>query len=117
MTCLEFFEAFEKGQRKFNDLDFEELDGFSNRDFSGVEFSGCFFALDFRNSNLSNAKFIGCNVKTTDYRQTNLTNALMKNCCIEGTMFEGAITDGFQFIENYFCGCVLDQEDFKRKFR
>jgi hypothetical protein len=33
MTYLEFFEAFEKGQRKFNDLDFEKLDGFSNRLF------------------------------------------------------------------------------------
>jgi uncharacterized protein YjbI with pentapeptide repeats len=114
LTCLEFFEAFEKGHRKFNDLEFEELDGFSNKDFSGVEFTGCFFALDFRNSNLSKSKFVRCNVKTSDFRQANLTNALMKNCSIESAMFEGAITDGFQFIENYCYGCVLDQEDFER---
>jgi len=38
MTHLEFFEAFEKGQRKFKNLDFfEDLEGFSNKNFSGVE--------------------------------------------------------------------------------
>jgi len=33
MTHLEFFEAFEQGQRKFNNLDFEDLEGFSDKDF------------------------------------------------------------------------------------
>ena len=116
MTHLDFFEAFEKGQRKFNDLDFENLEGFSNKDFSGVEFEGCFFALDFRNSKLTDSKFIGCNVKTTDFRQANLTNALMRNCCVEGAMFKGAQTDGFQFIENYFMGSESGQEDFEKYF-
>ena len=45
MTHLEFFEAVKKGHKKFNDLDFENLEGFSNRDFSGVEFEGCFLLL------------------------------------------------------------------------
>ena len=116
MTHLDFFEAFEHGQRKFNNLDFENLEGFSNKDFSGVEFEGCFFALDFRNSNLTNSKFIGCNVKTTDFRQTNLTNALMKNCCIEGAMFKDAIIDNFQFVENYCFGSASGQEDFEKYF-
>ena len=116
MTHLEFFEAFEKGQKKFDNLDFENLEGFSNKDFSGVEFEGCFFALDFRNSNLTNAKFIGCNVKTTDFRQANLTNALMKYCCVDGAMFKGAKTNGFQFVENYCQGTVSGQEDFEKYF-
>ena len=116
MTHLEFFEAFEKGQRKFDNLDLEDLEGFSDKDFSGVEFENCFLNLDFRNSNLSNSKFIGCNVKCADFRQTDLTNALMENCSVESAMFKGAKTDGFQFIENYFCGNASEQEDFEKYF-
>jgi len=117
MTHLDFFEAFERGQRKFNNLDFENLEGFSDKDFSGAEFENCFFALDFRNSNLTNSKFFECNVKTTDFRQAILTNALMKNCCVEGAMFKGAKTEGFQFIENYCFGSSSGQEDFERYFK
>jgi len=116
MTHLEFFEAFEKGERKFNNLDFENFEDFSNRNFSDVEFNNCFFALDFRNSNLTNSKFIECNIKTTDFREANLTNALMINCCVEGAMFKGAKTDGFQFVENHCFGIVLRQEDFGKYF-
>ena len=116
MTHVEFFEAFKKGQKKFNSLDFEDLDGFSNKDFSGIEFEGCFLNLDFRNSNLSNSKFIGCNIKCADFRQTNLTNALIKNCCVESAMFKGAKTNGVQFIDNYFCGSTIEQNDFEKYF-
>ena len=116
MTYLEFFEAFEQGQRKFNNLDFEDLEGFSNKDFSGVEFENCFLDLDFRNSDLSNSKFTACNIKCIDLRQTNLTNALIKNCCVESAMFKGAKTDGFQFIENYCFGSTIEQGDFEKYF-
>jgi len=116
MTNLEFFEAFEQGHRKFDNLDFEDFGGFSEKDFSGVEFENCFLNLDFRNSNLSNSKFITCNVKCADFRQANLTNALMKNCSVESAMFKGAKIDGFQFIENYFCGSIIEQGAFEKYF-
>jgi len=46
-------------QRYFLDLDFEYLDGFSNKDFSDIVFKSYFLYVDFGNSNLTNAKFIG----------------------------------------------------------
>ncbi len=116
MTHSAFFEAFGKGQRKFDNLDFEYLEGFSNKDFSDVEFENCFLFLDFRNSNLSNAKFISCNIKEIDLRNTNLTNALIKNCLVESAMFKGAKTDGFRFIDNYYFGVTVGQEEFERDF-
>jgi hypothetical protein len=115
LTHIEFFEAYKNGQRHFLDLDFEYLDGFSNKDFSDIVFEGCFLYLDFRNSNLTNAKFIGCNIKEIDLRQVNLTNALMTNCLVESAMFKGATVTGFKFIDNYYYGLALGQEEFDDK--
>jgi len=115
LTHIEFFEAYKNGQRQFSDLDFEYLEGFSNKDFSDIVFEGCFLYLDFRNSDLTNAKFIGCNIKEIDLRQANLTNALMTNCLVESAMFNGATVTGFKFIDNYYFGLTLGQKDFDDK--
>jgi len=112
MTATEFFEAYNKGQREFINLDFEYLEGFANRDFSNIVFKDCFLYLDFRNCNFTNAQFIGCNIKEIDLRSSNLTNALMTKCLVECAMFRNAIVDGFRFIENYYYGLTLNQEDF-----
>lgn len=114
MTHLEFFEAYKSGQRIFSDLDFEYLDGFSNKNFSDTTFENCFLYLDFRCSNLTNAKFIGCNIKEIDLRQANLTNALITNCLVESAMFKGSTVNGFKFIDNYFYGSTLNQDDFDK---
>ncbi|MCZ8216379.1 MAG: pentapeptide repeat-containing protein, partial [Cyclobacteriaceae bacterium] len=82
MTVKDFFDAFKEGQRHFIGLEFEYEDGFSNRDFSNVTFEGCFLYLDFRNSNLSNSKFIRCNIKDIDLRGTDLTNSFMTKCLV-----------------------------------
>ena len=115
LTHIEFFEAYKNGQRRFLDLDFEYLDGFSNNDFSDIIFEGCFLYVDFRNSNLTNAKFIGCNIKEIDLRQANLTNALMTNCLVESALFKGATVKGFKFLDNYYYGLTLGQEEFDEK--
>lgn len=112
MTHFEFFEAYNNGQRHFLNLDFEYLDGFTNKDFSNVIFESCLLYLDFRGTNLTNAQFISCNIKEIDLRNTNLTNAVMKNCLVESAMFKGALTTDFRFIENYYYGLTLGQQDF-----
>jgi uncharacterized protein YjbI with pentapeptide repeats len=114
MTPDEFFEAYKNGQRHFIDLDFEYVDGFANKDFSNIIFEGCFLYLDFRESNLTNAQFIGCNIKEIDLRGCNLTNAYMTNCLVESATFKSAITGGFRFIDNYFYGSTIGQEDFNK---
>jgi uncharacterized protein YjbI with pentapeptide repeats len=108
-----FFEAYKSGQRHFIDLEFEYLEGFSNRDFSDIIFENCFLYVDFRNSNLTNAKFIGCNIKEIDLRQANLTSALMTNCLVESAMFKGAVVTGFKFIDNYYYGSTIGREEFE----
>ncbi len=115
MTVSQFFAAFDAGQRHFTALDFEYEEGFSGKDFSGVIFENCFLYLDFRNSNLYDAQFIGCNIKEIDLRGANLTGAFMTRCLVESAMFRGACTAGFRFVENYCYGVVLNQTDFDEK--
>jgi uncharacterized protein YjbI with pentapeptide repeats len=116
MTVKEFFEAYKNGQRHFFDLDFEYEDGFSENDFSNVIFEGCCLYLDFRNTNLTNAQFISCNIKEIDLRSANLTDALIKNCLVESAIFKGAIVKNFKFIDNYFYGLTVGQKEFDEKF-
>jgi uncharacterized protein YjbI with pentapeptide repeats len=113
MTVPEFFEAIRNGQKHFVNLDFEDEKGFAGKDFSGVTFESCFLYVDFRNCNLTNAKFISCNLKEIDLRHTNLTNASMNKCLVESAMFSGANLTNFEFKENYFFGHTLYQDDLK----
>jgi hypothetical protein len=115
LTHIKFFQAYQNGQRHFLDLDFEFLDGFSNKDFSDIVFENCFLNVDFRNSNLTNAKFIGCHTKEIDLRNANLINALMTNCLVECALFKGATVDGFKFLDNYYYGLTVGQEEFNDK--
>lgn len=115
LTNIDFFEAYKHGQRNFLDLNFEYLDGFSNKDFSNIVFENCFLYVDFRNSNLTNAKFIECNIKEIDLRKANLTNAFMTNCLVESALFKGASVNGFQFLNNYYYGLTIGQKEFDEK--
>lgn len=112
MTANDFFKSYVNGQRHFDSLDFENIDGFSNHNFENIVFQNCFLCLDFKESNFSNAQFIGCNIKGIDLRKANLTNALMKNCLVESALFKGATTTGFTFIENYYYGTTIGQREF-----
>ncbi|HWB25231.1 MAG TPA: pentapeptide repeat-containing protein [Chitinophagaceae bacterium] len=112
MTNIEFFEAYKSGQRHFTNVDFDEESDFSNKDFSNVIFENCFLYVDFRNTNLTNAKFIQCNSKEIDLRNSNLTNAYMTRCLVESVMFKGAIVTGFEFVDNYYFGMTIGQKEF-----
>lgn len=114
MTIAHFFEALSNGQRHFTGLDFEYLDGFQNRDFSGCIFENCFLYLDFEGSNFSHAQFIGCNIKEIRLVNCNLEHAVMENCLVESAEFTGSKVDGFVFLENYYYGHTLNQEDFEK---
>lgn len=112
MDYSAFFKAYNNGQRHFVDLDFEDVEGFSNQDFSNIIFENCLLYADFSHSNLTNAKFIGCNIKVIDLSYCNLTNAFMTECSVEGTFFKNAIIEGFTFIENYCYGVTIGQKEF-----
>jgi len=111
-TIDQLLEAYKNGQRKFENWDFEEDGSIEGLNLTGIEFYGCFLFLNFQNANLSNSKFIECNIKTADFSGANLTNALIKNCAVESTTFKGSINTGFRFEENYAYGAIATQKDF-----
>ncbi|RZL45074.1 MAG: hypothetical protein EOP00_18230 [Pedobacter sp.] len=113
MTLSEFLESYKNGQRHFVELDFECVDGFKNSNFSNAIFEKCFLYVDFTNSNLTNTVFFNCNLKMVDFTNVNFTNATLKNCSIESAIFKNVIIENFKFIENYYCGSILNQEDFE----
>ena len=100
ITKEEFLQRVQSGQTVFDDIDMENVD-LSGEQLEHLTFQNCFLAVDFRNCNLSNTKFLQSNIKTCDFRNANLTNVVMKNVSFESTRFKGAITKGFSFIDNY----------------
>ena len=116
-TIEELLNAFFAGQRHFQNWDFDEDGTIKGINLSGIIFEECFLFLDFRDSNLTNTKFIKCNIKTADFRGSDLTHALIKNCSVESTTFKGAKTDNLIFKENYCYGNVVNQKDFDEIFK
>jgi hypothetical protein len=39
----------------------------------------------------------------------------MTNCLVESALFKGAIVNGFKFIDNYYYGLTIGQEEFEEK--
>ncbi len=116
-TIEQLLAAYKAGQRKFDNWDFREDGSTRGMNLTGIEFTNCFLYLDFRDSNLSNSKFIGCNIKTADFRGANLKNALITNCSVESTMFKGANIENFRFEDNYSYGATVGPDDFEELFR
>ena len=108
--------AYESSQRKFESWDFEEDGSVHGLDLVEVEFINCFMFLDFRKANLTNSRFISCNIKTADFREANMENVLIRNCCVESTLFKGAQIEGFRFEENYSHGYTTKPGDFEKLF-
>lgn len=96
----EFLEKVQSGRKVFEEIELENID-LKNENLSGITFKNCFISADFRNSNLSNTKFIQSTINASDFRNSDLTNGLMENVSFESTKFKGAKTDGFIFNDNY----------------
>jgi uncharacterized protein YjbI with pentapeptide repeats len=109
-TPQNLLHAYEKGKRHFTNLSFECGESFEGWNLSGSTFEKSWFCAYFTNTNLSNCKFIGCNIKTSDFRGANLTNALFTECSVESTRYKGSIMDGFVFENNYFMGSIAGHE-------
>jgi uncharacterized protein YjbI with pentapeptide repeats len=108
---IQFEELYEMGERNFRFFDLEKRD-LANKNLEGSFFEECIISADFSNCNLSNSKFLTCNLKTSIFSNANLTGALIQNCSVESTVFDGAITDNFRFISNYCYSRVLNEKEF-----
>lgn len=116
-TIKDFLSAYSDGKRHFLNWDFDEGISVKGMNLTDVYFEKCFLFLDFRETKLINAKFIGCNIKTADFSDSDLTNAMIKNCSVESTIFKGAITNNLIFKDNYCYGNTVNQSDFGKLFK
>jgi uncharacterized protein YjbI with pentapeptide repeats len=117
-TIQHFLDAYKNGQRSFINLELdEEIGGVSGELLHDCIFEHCFLFLDFRNADLTNSKFLSCNIKTADFRNAILSNTLFKNCSVESIMFKGAKVDYLIFEENYCYGSIVGQKDFEEHFK
>lgn len=117
-TIEELLLAYSKGQRVFDNWDFNDNDSsVDSKVLSGATFKNCFMFLDLRNSNLSNTQFISCNIKTADFRGANMSEVVIRNCSVESTRFKGANTKNLLFEENYCYGATVGQSDFIEVFK
>lgn len=80
-------ERYKLGYRYFINLEFENGEVFTGIDFRDAIFDGCFFAVSFLGIDFTNAKFINCNLKTSDFCKCNLTNVVFENCLLEHVEF------------------------------
>jgi len=112
LTKTEFLKQIKIGIIEFVNIDLENI-SLKGENLENIIFKNCCLSVDFRNSNLTNVKFIKGNIKTSDFRNANLTNVLIENVSFEGTKFKGAITKGLIFNENYcFSKEGIGQQDF-----
>ena len=111
MTVAELLQAYERGQREFNNLSFPENETVQGQDLSGIVFKNSFLFQNFQNTNLADAKFIACNIKGVDFSGANFERGLIKNCAVEGLSLIDANIEGLNFEENYFHGNELTQDD------
>jgi uncharacterized protein YjbI with pentapeptide repeats len=108
-SIQDLLDAYEKGERHFMDLSFENGESFEGLNLSGSTFKKSWFCAYFTNANLSNCKFISCNIKTSDFREADLTNALFTECNVESTRYKGSKIGGLIFENNYFMGNIVGQ--------
>ncbi|HYV92016.1 MAG TPA: pentapeptide repeat-containing protein [Chitinophagales bacterium] len=113
-TIEQFLEYYKAGQRLFTDLEFENGESFSGVDLSGTTFRNCCFCADFTTTNLTDCKFLDCNIKTSDFSHANLTRAQITGCAVESTEYKGAIITDLIFENNSAYGNTLGLIDFKR---
>lgn len=110
MTTKELLAAYQKGQRKFYDLD---IDGDLERaDLSGASFEECFFMIDFTGANLQNSSFKSGNIKTCDFTNANLRNAHFEDLAIESAEWKGANIEGITIKNLYSYSYTLQKKDF-----
>ncbi|XOV65970.1 MAG: pentapeptide repeat-containing protein [Fluviicola sp.] len=117
-TVEELLIAYGKGQRIFEDWDFnDDNSSVEGENLSDATFRNCFMFMNFRNAILSGTQFISCNIKMADFRGADLSNVLIQNCSVESTMFKGANTQHLRFEENYCYGAKVGHSDFEETFK
>jgi uncharacterized protein YjbI with pentapeptide repeats len=113
-TIIQFIECYKRGQRLLTNLEFENGVSFSRLNISGTTFKNCWFCADFRYANLTDCKFMDCNLKTSDFSYSNLTRAQITGCSIESTEFKEANITDLIFENNFAYSSIMGLNEFKQ---
>lgn len=117
LSVRELLDAYNKGERRFENIDVDEYQSMDGNMLCDAVFVNCFLScIDFSNSNLSNVTFKGCNLKCSQFDNAVLTNSTIENCLMEASSFKNAWISGMVFKENYHYGATINQDDFLENF-
>lgn len=108
--CEEFLAAYEKGERHFIYSDLDDS-SFQNKNLKNVIFEACCLLCDFTGADLTNSRFLNCNLKAANFSNANLNNATIKKCHVEAIDLGNTNIENVKFENNYYMGIVLDQSD------
>ncbi|AFD08587.1 pentapeptide repeat-containing protein [Solitalea canadensis] len=92
-------EKYKKGHRYFINLSFEGFSKMTGQILVASIFDNCNISVDCSHTDLTNVKFINCNLKKCDFTHCDLTNATFENCSFENVVFKNADLDGTTFID------------------
>ena len=96
-SVAELLDRYAAGERRFPDVDFNEVD-LSEITLAGAIFDGSwFFFCNFDDANLRGVSFRLCNVKCTNFRRADLTGASFQLAAVEATDFADALLEGVTF--------------------
>jgi len=90
-------ENYNAGHRFFINLDFDKGEKMTGQLLADTTFKNCCFSVDFSQSDLTNTKFVDCNLKCCDFSHSNLTNTVFENCSLESAEFKNAIIENTIF--------------------
>lgn len=99
-------EKYQNGQRYFADYDLDN-ENFDDQNLADIIFEHCFIASSFKRANLTNAKFIHSNIKTSDFSYADLSHAHFEHLEVDGANFTGARIDQIYFENNWFQGSSI----------
>lgn len=99
-TKKEILAHYQKGQRFYRNVDFDNGASYAESNFQDAMFENCFFGVDFSNSNFRNARFSECNLKATVFSNCDLTKTEIVNCLVESIDFAESDTSSLIFENN-----------------
>lgn len=100
-------EKYNEGHRYFLNLDFDKGEKLIRQTLVNTIFENCCFSIDFSQTDLTNSRFINCNLKCCNFSSCDLTNTIFENCSLEGVEFKGAKIELTSLNNCYYFGQLV----------
>ncbi len=78
-TKKEILEHYQKGQRFYRNMDFNNRESYAESNFQDAMFENYYFGVNFSNSNFRNTRFSEHNLKSTDFNNCDLIKTKIVN--------------------------------------